>query len=185
MLEGGELWTPIGATASTDILKLPSRELKRISINELFMLQLATDLGLPVVDARLWPVGADNALLVTRFDRAASKRIHQEDFCQATGRSPKQKYQEEGGPSFAEIVKVIREESAEPAVDVDIVLSWLAFNVICGNADGHAKNLALVRTKTVRLAPLYDLVCTRAWSDFSSGTRCRTCARDAPQAGRC
>jgi hypothetical protein len=40
---------------------------------------------------------------------------------------------------------------------------WQAFNVVVGNMDGHAKNLALLREPTVRLAPPYDLVCTQAW----------------------
>ena len=48
------------------------------------------------------------------------------------------------------------------------LLRWQIFNVLAGNSDGHAKNLSLLhlpdhatRPQT-RLAPFYDLVCTRA-----------------------
>ena len=44
------------------------------------------------------------------------------------------------------------------------LLRWQAFNVLAGNSDGHAKNLSLLHQANgeVRLAPFYDLVCTRA-----------------------
>ena len=44
------------------------------------------------------------------------------------------------------------------------LLRWQIFNVLAGNSDGHAKNLSLLYTATgeIRLAPFYDLVCTRA-----------------------
>jgi len=44
---------------------------------------------------------------------------------------------------------------------------WQAFNVLIGNNDGHGKNLALLHDPVVRLAPAYDLVCTRAWNGIS------------------
>jgi serine/threonine-protein kinase HipA len=41
-------------------------------------------------------------------------------------------------------------------------------NALTGNADGHAKNLALIRRESrVTLAPFYDLVCTRQWASLS------------------
>lgn len=46
-------------------------------------------------------------------------------------------------------------------------MRWQIFNWLAGNSDGHAKNLALLQvqanTNRWRLAPFYDLVCTRAW----------------------
>jgi serine/threonine-protein kinase HipA len=41
----------------------------------------------------------------------------------------------------------------------------MAFNAIVGNADGHAKNLSLLRTQdgSVRLAPFYDLLSTAVY----------------------
>jgi serine/threonine-protein kinase HipA len=166
IVEGNDIFLPQGRTASTHILKLPSTRLKNIAVNELFMLRLGKAVGIPTVDANLLRIKKDYALVVKRFDRHDGKRIHQEDFCQATDRSPKTKYEEEGGPTFAQIVAVIREESTTPAPDVDVALRWLIFNVLTGNADGHGKNLALLRADAIRLAPVYDLVCTRYWPQF-------------------
>ena len=41
---------------------------------------------------------------------------------------------------------------------------WQIFNVLAGNSDGHSKNLSLLYSgnNQTRLAPFYDLVCTRA-----------------------
>ena len=48
-------------------------------------------------------------------------------------------------------------------IDIERLMAWQAFNWLAGNADGHAKNLALLHSgRTIRLAPFYDLVCTRA-----------------------
>lgn len=91
-------------------------------------------------------------------------RLHQEDLCQALGRPPHLKYEREGGPSFTACFERVRSVSSEPVVDARTLLRWQAFNVMAFNADGHAKNLSLLHGPGgVRLAPLYDLVCTRAW----------------------
>ena len=79
------------------------------------------------------------------------------------GLSVSTKYEEEGGPSFAASVELVREHSVTPLEDVDALLRWLAFNAIAGNTDGHGKNLSLVLRDGWRLAPFYDLVCTRAY----------------------
>jgi serine/threonine-protein kinase HipA len=47
---------------------------------------------------------------------------------------------------------------------VQHLLRWQIFNVLAGNSDGHAKNLSLLHLTddATRLAPFYDLMCTRA-----------------------
>jgi len=49
-------------------------------------------------------------------------------------------------------------------MDTQHLLRWQIFNVLVGNSDGHAKNLSLLHLLNgeTRLAPFYDLVCTRA-----------------------
>jgi serine/threonine-protein kinase HipA len=128
---------------------------------------LSRDLGLPTVEVELREIGGGPHLLVGRYDRAVDEdgavtRLHQEDLCQALGLRPTLKYEEEGGPSFARCFQVVADHSTEPALDTVSLLRWLAFNVVVGNADGHAKNLSLLRTAEgrLRLAPFYDLVCT-------------------------
>ena len=97
-------------------------------------------------------------------DRSEVQRLHQEDFCQALGYGHEKKYQEHGGPSFAQCYRLAQEASSEPAIDVQHLLRWQIFNVLAGNSDGHAKNLPLLHLAddATRLAPFYDLVCTRA-----------------------
>ncbi|MEZ5516913.1 MAG: HipA domain-containing protein [Gammaproteobacteria bacterium] len=74
------------------------------------------------------------------------------------------KYQEYGGPTFADCYRLIQEISSDPANDLQYLLRWQIFNVLAGNSDGHAKNLSLLYRPNgeIRLAPFYDLVCTRA-----------------------
>jgi serine/threonine-protein kinase HipA len=43
---------------------------------------------------------------------------------------------------------------------------WVMFNYLIGNADAHAKNISvLVDGKGYRLAPMYDLLCVKAYGD--------------------
>ncbi|HVH46724.1 MAG TPA: HipA domain-containing protein, partial [Labilithrix sp.] len=112
-------------------------------------------------------VGTEGLCVVERYDRVRSDdritRLHQEDLCQALGIASTSKYEQEGGPSFSGCVDVVRDHSFEPLTDTQALLRWLAFNVIAGNADGHAKNLSLLYDDGWRLAPFYDLVCTRSY----------------------
>lgn len=170
VLSAGRLYLPEGAAPSTHILKLPSERFRGLSENELVMRLLAERAGLRCAAARLWPLPgrAGNALLVTRFDRDAGARVHQEDLCQALGLPPSKKYETDGGPTLADVVRVLAAESSAPALDLEQVLRWQIFNVLCGNADAHAKNLALLRLPgQTALAPFYDLVCTRQWGALS------------------
>lgn len=89
------------------------------------------------------------------------ERVHQEDFCQALGIN--EKYQEKSGPSFSQCLQLMQNISAKPLTDTENLLKWHIFNLLCGNSDAHAKNLAILYLKDgIRLAPFYDLVCTRA-----------------------
>jgi serine/threonine-protein kinase HipA len=72
---------------------------------------------------------------------------------------PTKKYQEDGGPTIAQIVTLIRRVSAEPEADVERFLKANIFNWLIGGTDAHAKNYSLLigSGDEVRLAPLYDL----------------------------
>ncbi len=168
VVENGRLFLPVGSRPSTHILKFPSRNFPGLVENELFMMKLAESVGLRVPVTRTWPLpGGDVGLLVERFDRKDGQRLHQEDFCQASGVSATMKYEEEGGPSFEDIVAITDRESVKSRQDVERLFYWQAFNVLTGNNDAHAKNVALLRGDHVELAPSYDLVCTRAWPELS------------------
>jgi serine/threonine-protein kinase HipA len=86
-------------------------------------------------------------------------RLHQEDLCQALAVRPTFKYQNEGGPSPARVVRLLREHSGSPDEDIRAFLDALVFNWLIGGTDAHAKNYSILhgREGRVRLAPLYDL----------------------------
>jgi serine/threonine-protein kinase HipA len=162
------LWMPSGTAPSTHI---PNRDYRGICDNEHFILELARAVGLSVARSQLWPMVVDGtrftALLVKRFDRLQGVRLHQEDMLQALGHPPSHKYQADGGPSLVEVVALLDDASTEPA-DILGLVRWQAFNIAVGNNDGHAKNMALLRSPQVRLAPSYDLVCTRVWPNLDA-----------------
>jgi serine/threonine-protein kinase HipA len=161
--------------ATTHILKPPIRAaiaLPHTVENETFCMQLAGKLGLVVPKALVGGVRNRSFYQVERFDRHRNQgrieRLHQEDFCQALGVEANLKYEESGGPSLAVIWRLLRNHSAAPAVDGQQLLRWIAFNFLVGNADAHAKNLALLYGEdgSVRLAPFYDLLCTAVYPEL-------------------
>src|SRR5262249_15524182 len=85
-------------------------------------------------------------------------RVHQEDVCQALGIMPTKKYQNEGGPSPANIIELLRTYSTDRAADVDTFAAAMGFNWLIAGTDAHAKNFSLLLSgRHVRLAPLYDV----------------------------
>lgn len=170
LCHGDRLGVTGGSPPSTHIVKTPIVRLEDTVANEAFCLQLARALGLTVVDAEPREVAGREFLLVRRYDRItqaeAVRRLHQEDFCQALGYVPELKYEAEGGPSFADCARLLREASSAPARDLPTLVDWLAFNVLIGNHDAHSKNLSLLyEPGSARLAPFYDLISTSAYRE--------------------
>lgn len=169
LLRDGKYFLPQGEAPSSHILKFELADYRHLPAHETFTTQLAAAIGLPVVDIALRTAGRTRYAQAARYDRlwdasGEAQRLHQEDFCQALGYGHEKKYQEHGGPSFAQCYRLVQEASSEPAIDVQHLLRWQIFNVLAGNSDGHAKNLSLLHLPggATRLAPFYDLVCTRA-----------------------
>jgi serine/threonine-protein kinase HipA len=158
---------PSGDAPSTWILKPDDPH--AMAANEATCLWLAAACELPVPEAELLDVAGLPVLAVKRYDRRDGKaggipvRVHQEDGCQATGRPPGLKYEEQGGPTLGDLADVIR-NFGDPR-DVIGLLRRTAFNMAVGNADAHAKNFSVLHEPdgpAVRLAPLYDVLSTIA-----------------------
>ena len=169
LLRDDRYFLPQGEATSSHILKFELADYRHLPAYETFTTQLAAAIGLPVVDITLRSIGRTRYAQIARYDRLRDERgevqrLHQEDFCQALGYGHEKKYQEHGGPSFAQCYRLVQDASSEPAIDAQHLLRWQIFNVLVGNSDGHAKNLSLVHQPdgATRLAPFYDLVCTRA-----------------------
>jgi serine/threonine-protein kinase HipA len=161
-----------GNSPSTHILKPPIPRIEESVENEAFCMTLAWRMGLPVARV-LIRKNRDTILVVSRYDREQKGdgtvfRLHQEDFCQALGILPEQKYESEGGPSLERCFALLKEHSIRPAADQRAMLGWVIFNVLVGNADGHAKNLSILFTdKGPRLAPFYDLLSTQVYPNLA------------------
>lgn len=171
--EANKVKLPLGAAPSNHILKFANPRFAGLVLNEYFTTLLVRKLGLDTVEVSLMPVGKEPILVVKRYDRIKdqkiTRRIHQEDACQALGVSHKKKYEKEEGPSLAQVYGLITNASDSPLIDNERLLRWQMTNVFVGNCDGHAKNISLLRTQTGewRLAPFYDMVCTLAYPNLS------------------
>jgi serine/threonine-protein kinase HipA len=168
LLEDDRVGITRGRPPSTHIIKVPPPEIEGFVANEAYCMALAREIGLTAAMAMPLRAGNLEALLVERYDRLRAgstvRRIHQEDFCQASGRPPEMKYEAEGGPGVAECARLISEYGAGPGASLLRFLDALLFNLLIGNADAHSKNYSLLLegSGAPRLAPLYDLLSTRA-----------------------
>lgn len=164
--QDGRLRLPVGEELSTHIVKPDSARLPGLRDLEALGLALARAIGLDAVAAEPIELAGRKALLVARYDRVVQPsnvtRLHQEDFCQALGYPPELKYESSGGPTLAACAALIRTELRLGPVALRGFLDWVACNGLLGNADAHAKNLALLcgLDGRRRLAPFYDLVPT-------------------------
>jgi serine/threonine-protein kinase HipA len=157
---------PNGRAPTTHIIKPAIPGFDGLVENEHLCQDIAARLGLPAARSSVLTLHQTTYIVVERFDRlppaAGSlfvQRVHQEDMCQALGLMPGRKYQQDGGPSIADIVTLIRRVSSSPDTDVDRFLDANAFNWLIGGTDAHAKNYSLLISAgdEIRLSPLYDL----------------------------
>lgn len=184
-MEGERVFIATGNAPSTHILKPPIPGFEETVENETFCMMLASRMGLSVPNVTLRH-GRERLYIAERFDRARDEegavlRLHQEDFCQALGILPEYKYESEGGPSLARCFGLLKENSRSPAADRKALVIWVIFNVLIGNADAHAKNLAILYTSGgPRLAPFYDLLCTSVYPDLSGRLAMRIGGENRP-----
>ncbi|MCC7404583.1 MAG: type II toxin-antitoxin system HipA family toxin [Bdellovibrionales bacterium] len=168
-----KFFKPVGSQPTTHILKPPPKSFGNLPQNEWLHGKIYAAMGLPTANSQLIQIGKKLVLLVERYDRVYEngrwKRLHQEDFCQALAVSYKKKYENEGGPTLLSCCKTIEDRSDDVASDIDSLLKWQILNVLTGNCDGHGKNLSLLRHSdgTWGLAPFYDLVNTRFYTDLT------------------
>jgi serine/threonine-protein kinase HipA len=119
------------------------------------------------------------SLLVERFDRDGTKRIHQEDFAQVLSLHPEQKYDfaVDETVHYTTIGNIVANCGANEHLAEYV--ERLVFMVLSGNCDAHTKNWAIThnghgfigalgallnaKTGYVRLSPLYDVVSTIAY----------------------
>lgn len=172
---------PRGTTPTTHILKLPLGEVGGMRAdfstsveNEWLCAKLLRAYGLPVADSTFGMFGRHKVLVVTRFDRRLIDgwwaRLPQEDFCQATGMSPDQKYEENGGPGISAILDVLRGSDTAEVDRTNFMTAQLIFWMLAA-PDGHAKNFSIFigQQDHFLMTPLYDVM--SAWPIIGKGAR--------------
>jgi serine/threonine-protein kinase HipA len=170
-LQKGRWGIPSGRIPTTHILKPPTGHFDGHAENEHVCLLLARHLGLPVAETKVMRFEKEIAIVIERYDRQFSGndiiRVHQEDICQALGILPTKKYQNEGGPTPADVVELLRSYSSDREADIGTFAGALGFNWLIAGTDAHAKNysLLLARGPRIRLAPLYDIASILPYDD--------------------
>lgn len=170
VLLDGAVALPAPGQPTTHIIKPAPREWPTFPENEAFCMRLAGELGLDVAPVEIRRAGEHVFLLIERYDRLLRDgvlgRLHQEDFCQALGIVPEHKYAAEQGPNFPDSFDLLRRVTRVPARAVLSLVDAALFNLIIGNADAHGKNFSLLYAPDgLRLAPLYDLLCTSVYPE--------------------
>lgn len=166
----GRWWEPVDGAPSTHILK-PTGAWPLSADNECVVMTIARSVGLTHTPVRVDTFGGTRVLVVERWDRRAGPdggvmRLHQEDMGQALGIRPRDKY-DIGRPSrrMAALLRQVPIDDTRAAVRE--LLRQVAFRAIVGDEDGHGKNFGLLlEGSTVRLAPLYDSLCTQLYPDL-------------------
>ncbi len=166
----GSWGRPVDGTPSTHILKPEIAAYPHTVENEALCMRTAQHLGLDVAAVQTTEIAGRRLIVVERYDRSVGaggsvERIHQEDFCQATGTPPDLKYEEDGGPSLRRVAEIL--QSAAAPDSLERLTQTIALNVALGNGDAHAKNLSLLHAPSggLALTPLYDLMCTLHYGD--------------------
>lgn len=166
----GSWGRPVDGTPSTHILKPEIAAYPQTVENEAFCMRIAKHLGLDVAAVETTESAGRKLIVVERYDRVVGadgsvERIHQEDFCQATGTPPDTKYEEDGGPSLRRVADILQAVATPDSPEK--LLRAVTVNVLLGNGDAHGKNFSLLHNPSgvLTLAPLYDLMNTLHYGD--------------------
>ncbi len=178
----GEWYLPKGEAPSTHIVKQSHVRFEKIVLNEQLCMLTAKKLGIDTPESFVVNAGdgQDSEVLFAtkRYDRMidggkkisgfrSPNRLHQEDFAQAMGISSTDKYEREPAGYLGKMFDVIRAYCTDPLGDQLELWRRVCFNYLIGNTDCHIKNHSLLYgkdLKSIRLAPAYDIVCTRVYS---------------------
>lgn len=184
---GGAWYRPRGATPTTHILKLPlgivgnfQGDFSTSIENEWLCSRILAAWGLPIAQTDIACFEDQKALVVRRFDRrwigtedeairapdfkpsdgVWIARLPQEDFCQATGRPPSERYESDGGASMEEVLALLGASADAETDRARFVLAQLAFWLLAAT-DGHSKNFSihLHAGGAFTMTPLYGPRC--------------------------
>ena len=167
---------PCGSMPTTHILKPSHNAAKAVAIVEHLCLAAARRVDLHAAETTIEILDDHPVVIVERYDRrpgpSSWERIHQEDMCQALNIPGNMRREQDGGPGMAAIAGIIETHSTDPDTDLRRFADGLLWALVTINRDAHARNYSLtLEPSTVRLAPLYDLNSTLAYSSSGIGER--------------
>ncbi len=161
--QDGRFYLATGSLPTSSIIKASDEFVQ----NEYLCTKLASLCSLHTSEMVIHDFCGIAALLIKRYDRVVENgtliRLHQEDFCQALGVMPENKYEENGGPTIEMAVRLIQDYSSNPEADLRQFLMMTVFNYLIGNCDAHGKNFSFLYDANLQsriLAPFYDIVCS-------------------------
>lgn len=147
------------------IVKGSSSTLPFVALNEYLCMQVAAQV---TATAKVQVSQDGRALVVDRFDVDDHGLPHwgMEDFCALLGLRPAAKYD----TTWERISKAVRDHvpGAQRLATNRQLATTLLLTYALRNADGHAKNLALLYTsrKDVQLSPVYDMLTTAVYAGY-------------------
>lgn len=168
-------YKPYGIAASSHIVKQSHVRLDHLVLNEQLSMLTASKLKIDVPQSRIMKMGKEEEVLyvIKRYDRiirdekcVSPFRLHQEDFAQALGIHSSEKYEIEDRQYLKRMFSLINDYSSNPIEDGLKLWDRVVFNFLLGNTDSHIKNYGLLYSTdldSIRLAPAYDMVCTRIY----------------------
>ena len=151
----------ISAAGGRYILKPQPARYPSVPQNEHVTMLMASAAGIETPPFGLvWLKDGSPAFLIKRFDRLEDgSKLQVEDFCQLSGSALRDKYRGSG----EQCVRLLKQYASEPLIEARKLFKMLLFSWWVANGDHHLKNLSLLTTPEGirRLAPAYDLLCTR------------------------
>lgn len=163
---------PKGSAPSTVIIKAGTffnENTPNTVLNEALCMKVAEKCDFETAKVEVIDLADSEPILaIERFDREGVKnnfptRLHQEDFCQALGLKPGNKYEPTDGNYINKICNLINRVSENPFDDRILFFQELLFDFLIGNCDNHLKNYSIIWAsdwKRRKLSPLYDQTCT-------------------------
>lgn len=150
------------------ILKLNPAQFPRLVENEHFFMTMAAACGLRTASTTLLhDANGRSALLVTRFDRAAGKRIQQEDACQVADIYPASKYRITTETALTALAEACARGAGSKIAALAELFKTVVFSWLIGNGDLHGKNLSIYNPDGIwQPTPAYDLLCTQPYAGW-------------------
>lgn len=168
-VSAGMLSVPTQTRLGPAILKLTPARFPLLVENEHFFMTMAAACGLRAAKTSLLhDACGESALLVTRFDRAGSKRIAQEDACQVADFYPASKYRIKTETAITALAEACARGGGSRVAAAAELFKTVVFSWLIGNGDLHGKNLSIHNADGIwQPTPAYDLLCTQPYTGWN------------------